>query len=100
MADLGVTVPPLYLTPATRPRDELALYRGRYAWPDSEILVGLGADGLELSGAIAGRLLPIDHRRFRWPDGDPDFPFVTFADFGADGRPHLLYHAIWAYPRA
>ena len=100
MAALGVAVPPLDLTSPTRPHHDLAPYCGRYAWPDREILVALEPDGLELSGAIAGRLLPIDQRRFRWPAGDPDFPFVTFADFGEDGRPHLLYHAIWAYPRA
>jgi CubicO group peptidase (beta-lactamase class C family) len=100
LADLGVTMSPLNLTPMALPRDELAHYCGRYAWPDSEILVELDADGIRLSGAAAGRLLPIDQRLFRWPDGDPDFPFVTFADFGVDGRPHLLYHAIWAYPRA
>jgi CubicO group peptidase (beta-lactamase class C family) len=100
MADLGVTVPPLSLAPRPRSPAELGLYCGRYAWPDREILVELESDGLRLSGAATGRLVPVDHGLFRWPDGDPDFPFVTFAGFAVDGRPHLLYHAIWAYPRA
>jgi hypothetical protein len=99
MAEFGVTVPPLPTVPAPPQILDLSPYRGRYAWPDREIVVEPDGDGLALSGALTGRLLPIDRGLFRWPEGDPDFPYVTFSAFGSDGRPNLLYHAIWAYPR-
>lgn len=99
MAELGVNVPPAYPAPP-RARDGLSRYCGRYAWPDSEILVELELDGVRMSGAAEGHLVPIDDQLFRWPTGDPDFPFVTFAEPDSDGKSPLLYHAVWAYPRA
>jgi CubicO group peptidase (beta-lactamase class C family) len=102
LGEVGVVVPEWNLDSesySSLPVD-LRRYCGRYAWPDTEILVELDSDGLKLSGAREGRLTPAGEDVFRWRDGDPDIPFVTFAEFDSAGRPQTLYDAVWAFPRA
>jgi hypothetical protein len=42
---------------------------------------------------------PVTERVFALTSGDPDVPVIVFDDFAADGRPQVLYLAVWAYRR-
>jgi hypothetical protein len=42
---------------------------------------------------------PLTRRVFALTQDDPDIPVLVFEDFAEDGRPLLLYEAVWAYPR-
>jgi len=43
--------------------------------------------------------LPLDEHAFVVDPTDPDNPTVTFGDFDAAGRPHVLYVMLWGLPR-
>ena len=99
MEDIGVRVPPMHSDSQTRTEEVLRRYCGHYGWPDAKSDLTLDGDALRVSGAQNSSLLPIDAHLFRRSDGDPDIPFMSFANFDASGRPHVLYNAVWAIPR-
>jgi CubicO group peptidase (beta-lactamase class C family) len=93
-------VPPLDLEPHAGAAGDLSRYAGVYAWPDrrwnvtaTESCLRIERDGNALEA------LPIDERTFLVDANDPDIPTVTFDSFDADGRPRVLYHMLWGYPR-
>lgn len=95
-----MSVPPPSLEPTPCAAGDLSRYTGLYAWPDSRWNVTANDDALRLEhddGALEGR--PIDERTFLVDANDHDIPTVTFGSFDADGRPGVLYHMVWGYPR-
>jgi len=93
-------VPPLDLEPRPGAAGDLSRYAGLYAWPDRRWNVSATEDRLriERDGSVL-EALPIDERTFLVDANDPDIPTVTFGTFDADGRPGVLYHMLWGYPR-
>jgi CubicO group peptidase (beta-lactamase class C family) len=95
-----MNIPPLALEPAPGAAGDLSRYAGVYAWPDSSWVVTATGDGLLLEhddGVLEA--LPIDERTFLVDASDHDIPTMTFGSFDADGRPAVLYHMLWGYPR-
>lgn len=95
-----VTMLPLDRTPLAADTVDLDLYAGTYAWPDYEVSVTRERDCLRVSSPeFEADAFPVTERVFALTPTDPDFPVVVFESFADDGRPQLLYHAVWAYPR-
>jgi len=95
-----MNIPPLSLEPALGAAGDLARYTGVYAWPDSRWNVTASDDALRLEHDGASvEALPIDERTFLVDADDHDIPTVTFDAFDANGRPGVLYHMLWGYPR-
>jgi CubicO group peptidase (beta-lactamase class C family) len=92
---------PLALEPTPDAAGDLRRYAGVYAWPDSRWNVTADGHALRLEhddGTLEA--LPIDERTFLVDANDHDIPTVTFDSFDAAGRPRVLYHMVWGYPRA
>jgi hypothetical protein len=94
-------IAPLALEPTPGAAGDLSRYAGVYAWPDSRWNVVASGDALrlELDGSSL-EAMPIDERTFLIDANDHDIPTVTFDSFDKDGRPGVLYHMVWGYPRA
>ena len=96
----GVRMPTLELRAFDCAAGDLSRFEGVYAWPDRHWDVTARASSLALTSddrTFDG--LPIDERTFLIDADDPDTPTVTFAAFGDDGRPGVLYDMLWGLPR-
>jgi hypothetical protein len=97
----GLTMPAFERRPASDHRIDLQRYSGTYAWPDYQFVVTTLGDRLYVtSPEQEGEALSITDRVFLVAPDDPDTPVLVFDDFDEDGRPQVLYSAVWAYPRA
>lgn len=100
MGSFGIAVPPL--RPDTTPlaAERLDRFAGRYRWPDWDIRVAAGPTELTIETPEQRvTASPIGAGTFRVDPPDPDSPTVMFSRFDRDGRPHLLYDALWGFPR-
>jgi CubicO group peptidase (beta-lactamase class C family) len=96
----GVRVPPLRIDARPGSAGDLSRYSGVYAWPDRRVEVtATGASLLISSEEGETEALPLDEHAFVVDPTDPDNPTVTFGDFDAAGRPHVLYVMLWGLPR-
>jgi CubicO group peptidase (beta-lactamase class C family) len=96
----GVGVPPLRIDARPGAAGDLSRYAGVYAWPDRRVEVtAAGASLLISSEEGETEALPLDEHAFVVDPMDPDNPTVTFGDFDAAGRPHVLYVMLWGLPR-
>ena len=101
MMPFGVTVPPRELIASPGAAGKLSRFAGTYAWPDQQYDVTTTPSGLVIKGSGDERAaLPLDHRSFVVDPDDPDNPTITFGEFDADGRPHVIYDMLWALPRS
>jgi hypothetical protein len=96
----GIVMPPFNLARASGHHGGLDRYAGTYAWPDDEFVVVADGDRLQVtSSERSGAAFAVTERVFVLAPDDPDIPVVVFDDFDADGRPQILYSAVWGYPR-
>jgi CubicO group peptidase (beta-lactamase class C family) len=96
----GIAMPALPLTPSSGAAGDLGRFAGVYAWPDRRWEVTAGDTHLVMEGdGESVEALPLDDRTFVVDAEDPDNPTVTFAGFGAGGRPAVLYQMLWGLPR-
>jgi CubicO group peptidase (beta-lactamase class C family) len=96
----GVTMPPFARAPASGGSADLARYAGVYGWPDYEFAVHPQRDRLRvIAPELEEEARPVTERVFALTSGDPDVPVIVFDDFATDGRPQVLYLAVWAYRR-
>jgi hypothetical protein len=100
MASFGIVVPRFDPDTTQMAADGLERFAGRYRWPDWDIHVTAGSTNLSIE--TPEQLVsasPVGSGTFQVDPPDLDSPTVTFAGFDTEGRPHVLYDALWGFPR-
>jgi CubicO group peptidase (beta-lactamase class C family) len=98
--ELGLHVPPLRLDGDAGAAGEVSRFAGVYAWPDQRIEVTAAKTSLIIEseqGETEAR--PLDECTFLVDPTNPDNPTMTFGEFDAAGRPHVIYDMVWGLPR-